>query len=149
MQVKQLPRLTHLYKKIPELVQNLQKLCILRVSGCGNLEIVFTLSMVKKLVKLEEVTVEDCDKVKEIVENEEGEAAMVDEIVFTKLQTVRLGNLPNLKSFCSATYTFRFPCFTHIWVRKCHEMEFFCKGDLITPSLEKGVLYGNKSFKNK
>ena len=91
--------------------------------------------MAKKLVKLEELTVEDCDKVKEIVENKEGEAASDDEIVFTKLQTVRLGNLPNLKSLCSATYTFRFPCLTHIWVRKCHEMEFFCKGDLITPSL--------------
>ena len=78
-----------------------------------------------------------CDKVKEIVENEEGEAATDDEIVFTKLQTVRLGNLPNLKSFCSATYTFRFPCLTDIWVRKCHEMEFFCEGDSITPSLEK------------
>ena len=61
MQVKQLPRLTHLYKKISGLVQNLQKLRILRVYGCGNLEIVFTLSMAKTLVKLEELTMEDCD----------------------------------------------------------------------------------------
>ena len=59
--IKQLPRLTHLYKKIHGLVQNPQKLCILRVSGCGNLEIVFTFSMAKTLVKLEELTMEDCD----------------------------------------------------------------------------------------
>ena len=133
MKVKELPRFTHLFKKIRTgLGQNLQKLRSLEILGCGNLEILLTLSMAKTLKQLESLKVKECDRLKEIVENEGGD----DEVIFTELRTVRLRNLLNLKSFCSATYTFRFPCLTDIWVNKCPEMEFFCKGDLITPSLK-------------
>ena len=92
--------------------------------------------MAKRLVRLKELTVRSCDKVKEIVENEGGEATG-DEILFTKLQKLELSFLPNLKSFCSARYTFKFPCLIEMQVITCPKMEFFCKGDSITERLQR------------
>ncbi|KAL6324355.1 hypothetical protein AAG906_012959 [Vitis piasezkii] len=130
--IKRLASLTHLYKIIPGLGQNLQKLRILELSGCENLEILLTLSMVKTL---EQLTVSDCDKVKVIVESEGGEATG-NETVDTKLRRLKLQNLPNLKSFCSASYCIIFRSLTFVDIKECPQMEFFCQGDSFTPSLE-------------
>ena len=130
VEITELASLTHLYKIIPG--QNLQKLRILKISGCENLEFLLTLSMVKTL---EELTVSNCDKVKVIVESERGEATD-NETVDTKLQKLKLQNLPNLKSFCSAKYCFIFRSLTCMEIKECPQLEFFCVGDSFTPSLE-------------
>lgn len=150
MEVKELPSLTNLFKKIPGLGQDLQKLRILTINDCRNLEILLTLSFAKTLVQLQKLTVEDCGKVKEIVEVDGGHEPTDDhdEIIFTKLQELELGHLPYLKSFCSARYTFRFPCLTKIWVTRCPEMEYFCKGESITPSLEMVQVNYQSSWEN-
>ncbi|XP_034707554.1 disease resistance protein SUMM2-like isoform X5 [Vitis riparia] len=140
VEIKQLPMLTHLYKIIPGLGQNLQKLRFLEVSGCGNLEILLTPAMAKALEQLVMLSVRDCETLKEIVEN--GGEATDDEIVNTKLQELELHNLPILKSFCSASYTFRFPSLLEMGMFGCPKMEFFCMGDLITPRLEEVYMNG-------
>ena len=61
---------------------------------------------------------------------------------FTKLRELNLNDLPILKSFCSATYTFRFPCLTDMSVIKCPEMEYFCQADPIAGMLRE-VKAGN------
>ncbi|WKA02986.1 hypothetical protein VitviT2T_021126 [Vitis vinifera] len=135
MYLENLPMLTHLSGFGPFL-QNLHSL---QVSKCGKLINLVSPSMAKTLVQLEELTVSYCDEVKEIVENEGGEATD-DKIVFTKLKKLKLHFLPNLKSFCSARYTFIFPCLTEMQVKRCPEMEIFCKGDSITQRLEKVLM---------
>ena len=132
MYLKDLPMLRHLSGLGP-ILQNLQSL---QVSQCGNLINLVSPSMAKRLVQLKELTVDSCDEVKEIVENEGGEATD-DEILFTKLQKLELSFLPNLKSFCSARYTLKFPCLIEMQVIKCRKMEFFCKGDSITERLQR------------
>ncbi|XP_034707564.1 uncharacterized protein LOC117930893 isoform X2 [Vitis riparia] len=134
VEIEQLPRLTHLYKIIPGLGENLQKLRILEVSGCGNLEILLTPAMAKALEQLVKLTVRNCKTLKEIVEN--GGEATDDEIVNTKLQELKLVNLPILKSFCSASYTFKFPSLTYVWITDCPQMKYFCMGHSMTPRLE-------------
>ncbi|XP_034707550.1 probable disease resistance protein At4g27220 isoform X2 [Vitis riparia] len=140
VEIEQLPRLTHLYRIIPGLGQNLQKLRILEVSGCGNLEILLTPAMAKALEQLENLTVTDCETLKKIVEN--GGEATDDEIVNTKLQKLELYNLPILKSFCSASCTFKFPSLTQIWITDCPQMEYFCMGHSMTPRLEEFYMNG-------
>ena len=132
MYLEYLPMLRHL-SGFGSILQNLQSL---HVSRCRNLINLVSPSMAKRLVQLKELTVRSCDKVKEIVENEGGEATG-DEILFTKLQKLELSFLPNLKSFCSARYTFKFPCLIEMQVIKCPKMEFFCKGDSITERLQR------------
>ncbi|XP_034705650.1 uncharacterized protein LOC117929471 [Vitis riparia] len=132
MYLEDLPMLRHL-SGFGSILQNLQSL---QVSRCRNLINLVSPSMAKRLVQLKELTVCSCDKVKEIVENEGGEATD-DEILFTKLQKLELSFLPNLKSFCSARYTFKFPCLIEMQVITCPKMEFFCKGDSITESLQR------------
>ena len=140
MEVKELLKLTHLYKKIPGLVQNLQTLHVLEISGCGNLEILFTLLMAKTVVQLERLVVRECDKMNEIVENEGGgdhQATDNDEIIFTKLRSLHLRRLPNLKSFSTASNNIKFPSLEEMEAIECPEMEYFCKGDLTTERLKR------------
>ena len=131
MYLENLPMLTHLSGFGPFL-QNLHSL---QVSKCGKLINLVSPSMAKTLVQLEELTVSYCDEVKEIVENEGGEATD-DKIVFTKLKKLKLHFLPNLKSFCSARYCIIFRSLTFVDIKECPQMEFFCQGDSFTPSLE-------------
>ncbi|KAL6323770.1 hypothetical protein AAG906_002238 [Vitis piasezkii] len=136
-----LPMLRHL-SGLGSILQNLQSL---QVFHCDSLINLVSPSMAKRLVQLKELTVRYCGKVKEIVENEGGEATD-DEILFTKLQKLNLSFLPNLKSFCSARYTFKFPCLIEMQVTDCPKMEFFCKEDSITESSQRVELgyYGQR-----
>lgn len=87
------------------------------------------------LDNLQTLSIKSCQMMKEIVTNEGREE--IDEIVFTKLQDLKLYDLPNLTSFCSASYSFKFPSLKSIEVRKCPRMNFFCEGSLSTPMLSK------------
>ncbi|CBI34315.3 unnamed protein product, partial [Vitis vinifera] len=121
------------------------KLRVLEIKACHDVLVVIPSSKLQVLHNLKQLIVRNCSSVKEviqveeIVENEGGEATD-DKIVFTKLKKLKLHFLPNLKSFCSARYTFIFPCLTEMQVKRCPEMEIFCKGDSITQRLEKVLM---------
>ena len=96
--------------------------------------------MAKTLVQLKRLVVRECDKMKEIVENEGGgdhQATDNDEIIFTKLRSLHLRRLPNLKSFSTASNDIKFPSFEEMEAIECPEMEFFCKIDLTTERLKR------------
>lgn len=100
---------------------------------------VWTSSDMRHIIQnLEELVVTYCDSIKEVIQVKEpvGEEDQV-EIVFTKLRKLELSNLKNLISFCSARYAFKFPSLKDIRVSGCRKMEYFCKGVLSTPMLQK------------
>ena len=69
------------------------------------------------------------------------------EIEFNTLNSLSLLNLPDLESFCSAKYTFRFPSLEKIAVEGCSKMECFCNGVLYTPRLEyEGIGYDLQEY---
>ncbi|KAJ4824813.1 hypothetical protein Tsubulata_008597 [Turnera subulata] len=81
------------------------KLETLEVSDCIKLKHLFSLPLVKGLVKLKSIKVTSCNNMAEIIveENEElasenGEAGMIE---FSQLRSISLSSLPQLKNFCS------------------------------------------------
>ncbi|KAJ4848677.1 hypothetical protein Tsubulata_046597 [Turnera subulata] len=80
------------------------KLQTLEVSDCTKLKHLFSLPLVKGLVKLQSIKVTSCNNMVGIVaESEElagenGEAGMIE---FPQLRSISLSSLPRLKNFCS------------------------------------------------
>ncbi|KAG5222863.1 disease resistance protein [Salix suchowensis] len=84
--------------------------------------------------------IKKCKMVTEIVASNEDEAG--NEIIFRKLQSLKLGYLGSLTSFCNVNFTFRFPCLTEVIVTDCPKMKTFSLGILSTPKLRK-VAFSN------
>ncbi|XP_034680169.1 probable disease resistance protein At4g27220 [Vitis riparia] len=140
-QVETLPRLTKMFLEdlplltyLSGLVQIFENLHSLTVSGCGNLIYLVTSSIAKTLVQLKELIIEQCRSVKEIVGHEGGEEPY--DIVFSKLQRLKLVNLQSLKWFCSTRCIFKFPSLEQFEVIKCPQMEFFCERVSSTPRVK-------------
>ncbi|XP_031267747.1 uncharacterized protein LOC116126183 [Pistacia vera] len=121
-----------------------ESLTSLFVWQCDGLINLVSSSTAKSLVRLERVTIYDCRMMTEVVSNE-GDTEN-DEIVFDKLKSLSLENLKSLTSFCSGSYTFKFPFLEDLDVVKCPNMNTFSGGVLSTPNLDKRehILYDDK-----
>ncbi|XP_058000713.1 uncharacterized protein LOC131178792 [Hevea brasiliensis] len=124
-----------------------QNLTTLEVWKCNGLVSLVTSSTAKSLVQLTKMSIEACDRLKEIVANEGNESK--EDIIFSKLGKLELRYLPSLVSFCSADHSFKFPSLTEVFMEKCPKMQIFSKGVLSTPRLlvvqhdEQGCWNGN------
>ncbi|XP_057990605.1 disease resistance protein At4g27190-like [Hevea brasiliensis] len=77
------------------------KLRILKVGRCNRLKSLFSFSMVRNLSQLQEMTVEYCQNMEEIVIDQSGVGEDNIEVAeFSQLRSLTLGALPALKSFC-------------------------------------------------
>ena len=154
-----MPKLVHLWKENSEqgrALQNLEYLSVLECSRlknlvpssmhfrklntlevlkCHGLTSLATSSTVKSLVQLKKLTILGCKRMREIVTNEgEGEAG--DEICFNQLKSLRLSQLPTLRSFHLGNRTIKFPSLGNLWVTGCPEMKIFSNGVLSMPKLK-------------
>ncbi|XP_065849854.1 F-box/LRR-repeat protein 15-like isoform X1 [Euphorbia lathyris] len=110
-----------------------QNLTSLEANRCNQLRNLITSSVAKTLVQLETLTVESCKMLMVIVEDRNDETT--EEIVFTKMKTLKLINLQSLRSFSLGNSTFEFPCLEEIVLEKCPNMRVFCPGNISTPLL--------------
>ncbi|XP_031280181.1 probable disease resistance protein At4g27220 [Pistacia vera] len=101
---------------------------------CNGLVNVLTCSAVKTLVNLTTLRIRDCNLVTEVIANE---GDREEEIVFGQLKLLELYCLSSLTFFCSANYSFKFPCLEQVIVSQCPKLEIFCQGMLSTPMLKK------------
>ncbi|KAK9290792.1 hypothetical protein L1049_008970 [Liquidambar formosana] len=107
-----LPKLTRLWKNAPPQIQGFQSLLSVEVGDCPSLKNIFTPSIARLLVKLEELQVSNC-AIMEIVGKDEEDGEENEDvtklIVFPQLNSLRLENLPDLVSFGPESYTFEWP----------------------------------------
>ncbi|KAA8538887.1 hypothetical protein F0562_025579 [Nyssa sinensis] len=82
-------------------IANLRNLKLLKISKCNGLRNLFRRSALEDLIQLQELEIDSCEIMKEIVANESGEEEKEanDVIVFPQLRTLALKNLPELVSF--------------------------------------------------
>ena len=78
----------------------------LSVDHCNQLKYLFSSSIVKLLVSVEDIKVENCEKMEEIVAAEEETAEI---ITLPKVKSIKLESLPKLKYFCGEAYTLKLP----------------------------------------
>ncbi|XP_039161152.1 uncharacterized protein LOC120289843 [Eucalyptus grandis] len=124
------PCLTTIFPTVASF-QNLTKLVVKNSSGLVHL---VTVSTVTNLMHLNDMTIIGCERMKEIVTNDENGEGKV--ISFGNLSYLTLQDLPSLECFSSiSSCTFKFPCLWTIKVEECQKMKTFSKGTLSTPQL--------------
>ncbi|EOY11255.1 NB-ARC domain-containing disease resistance protein, putative isoform 2 [Theobroma cacao] len=112
-----------------------QNLLTLDVWSCGAMICLVTSLAVQSLAQLKKLRIRECIFMKEIVGNVGDEATY--DIVFSKLKSLELCDLPQIESFCSSNHTFGFPSLEEVIVSRCPQLEIFCKGVLNAPMLQR------------
>ncbi|KAK1583817.1 hypothetical protein Q3G72_027230 [Acer saccharum] len=84
---------------------SLQSLTVVKVFGCNKLRYLFTLSLARSLLQLEQLKVKDCGSLEHIVETEEAEENVDggggNDVMFPKLRKLQLKRLKNFINFYS------------------------------------------------
>ncbi|KAL7194742.1 hypothetical protein ACSBR1_035054 [Camellia fascicularis] len=120
-----LPKLTHVWKDNSPGILGFQNLRSLILIECDSLRNLFSYSLAKLLVKLQEIEVTECGMMESIIGNEPNadDAVMTNMIMFPHLSSLKLNDLPNLRSFCSEACTFEGSLLKTIQVINCPKMK--------------------------
>ena len=132
-----LPKLMHIWKKGPERIIGFGNLRLLEVRKCNSLTYLFSPSIAKLLVMLEEIEVMHCQKIEEILaraREEEGEEKEI--VLFNKVNSFVLMDLPNLKCFCNEANALEWPSLKKVGVIRCPNLRTFVPANIKTPELE-------------
>ena len=113
---------------------------MLKVSGCDSLTYLFSPSIAKLLVMFEKIEDSHSEKIEKILARA-GEEEKEKDVLFDKVNSIFLCNLPNLKCFCSETNALEWPSLEKITVVYCRSLSTFIPSNLNTPKLE-GVYEG-------
>ena len=138
-----LPKLKHIWMKGPERITGFGNLRFLEVWACNSLTYLLSPSIAKLFVMLEDIKVNYCEKIEEILERAR-EEEKEKKISFYKVKSIWLEDLPNLKCFCNEVNAFKWPSLKKITVIRCPALCTFVPFDLNTPKLE-GV-YGQNEW---
>ncbi|XP_028097965.1 disease resistance protein At4g27190-like isoform X2 [Camellia sinensis] len=120
VELSHLRKLTHVWKDNSPGIQGFQNLRFLIVNDCDSLRNLFSYSLTKLLVKLQEIEVTECGMMESIIGNEPNAD---DAAMFPQLSSLKLINLPNLSSFCSEACTFEGSLLKTIEVINCPKMK--------------------------
>ncbi|GMY19447.1 probable disease resistance protein At4g27220 [Fagus crenata] len=122
----------------PHQIMGFGNLRLLKVQQCNSLTYLFSPSIAKLLVMLEEIQVIDCQKIEEILARaREEEAEEKDIVLFEKVNSIVLFDLPNLECFCNEANAFGWPSLKKMRVEFCPTLRTFVPAKLLTPQLER------------
>jgi len=114
--------------------------------GCKSMKKLFPLVLLPNLVNLEMIDVSDCEIMEEITGTTDEESSIynsITELVLSKLKTLRLYELPELKSICSAKLICN--SLEDITLMYCEKLK---RMPICLPLLENGQPSSPPSFKN-
>ncbi|KAF2290912.1 hypothetical protein GH714_016592 [Hevea brasiliensis] len=143
VQLSNLPKLVHIFNKIPKNVIGFQKLRKLDVYDCNSLRNILSVAVAKCLVQLQELDIGSCYMLEEIIvpkEDEKEEEASKDKIMFPQLKSLAFESLPSLKSFCNGIYALEFPLLENLNFMECNGMKTFSYGSLSMPKLKELII---------
>ncbi|XP_044498227.1 disease resistance protein At4g27190-like isoform X2 [Mangifera indica] len=102
--IDDLPKLEHIWKNPTVSSSRLTKLTNLKLKGCRSLRVLFSGTMVLGLNQLQQIQIEDCQAIEEII----GDGSVVASGALPKLKELELVNLPLLFNICNdATLTWK------------------------------------------
>ena len=124
LKLRNLEKVKHVWSMDPQGIITFAKLCTVEINRCWSLKSVFPTSVAETLMQLEKLEIKDCAMVEEIVANEEG-IETTTLFVFPKLTTLRLHNLPELKSLYPERHTSEWPSLRSLDIQKCNKLKIF------------------------
>ncbi|KAI8023403.1 Disease resistance protein [Camellia lanceoleosa] len=144
MNLRHLPKLTHVWKDNLPGIQGLQNLTSLLIKGCGSLRYMFSVSLAKLLGKLQEIEVIECGVMEAIIDKEPevGYDVTTNICIFPQLKSLKLCDLPNLRSLCLQASTFEETLLKIVKVINCPNLKelpsaFQCLQELRRSNVQK------------
>ncbi|XP_031286057.1 uncharacterized protein LOC116144764 [Pistacia vera] len=98
-----------------------QNLTHLFLWNCGNIKYAFPSSIAQSLHQLQQLKIENCEVLEEIVAKEEGANAVVN-FVFPNVTLLQLQNLPELTAFYHERHTSELPKLKELILRNCAKL---------------------------
>ncbi|XP_044486366.1 uncharacterized protein LOC123211639 [Mangifera indica] len=126
-------RRCHCLTMLMPFAMSFKNLETLEVYNCNGLAKVLTSEAAKTLVNLTTMRIRECKLLIEVMANEGDKE---EEIVFGQLKVLELHCLSSLAFFCSAKYSFQFPCLRQVIVSQCPKLNIFSQGISSTPLLK-------------
>lgn len=117
-------------------ILRLPNLKILEIKDCDLVEHIFTFSSLESLGQLEELIVENCNGMDVIAREENGENPTSNIVVFPRLKSISLVNLPYLAGFFLGINEFLWPILDNVTIRDCPKMTMFTRGWSTAPKLK-------------
>ncbi|KAF2307105.1 hypothetical protein GH714_024856 [Hevea brasiliensis] len=104
----------------------IEKLTTLIVDGCGNLNYLFTSSIVGSLAQLKTLEICECKSMEEVIiaEGEGLEEEIVTKMLLHQLESLKLKDLPKLTRFCTSTLV-ECPALKELCIQNCPQMTTF------------------------
>ncbi|XP_050110250.1 probable disease resistance protein At4g27220 isoform X2 [Malus sylvestris] len=126
LQLYTLPSLTHVWETGSSQQMftgsSFGNLKSLEIHRCNQLKYLFSSSIVKLLVSVEDIRVYNCEQMEEIVAAEEETAEV---ITLPKVKSIKLLRLPKLKYFCGEAYTLKLPSLEFLSVISVQDLRPF------------------------
>ncbi|XP_058724247.1 uncharacterized protein LOC131595793 [Vicia villosa] len=121
-----LPKLKKIWSGDPQGILSFQNLKYIHLKGCESLEYLLPHSVATRCSHLEEVTINDCASMSEIVaEEKESRLCAAPIFEFSQLVTLVLWNSCRLKGFYAGKHTLSCPSLKKIDVSKCSSLNLF------------------------
>ncbi|KAL3729784.1 hypothetical protein ACJRO7_026857 [Eucalyptus globulus] len=115
-----LPKLRQLWNKDLQGTMCFNSLHCLSLYKCNNLRHAFVPSMARCLPNLWKMEIKECDQMRGVIVDEEGQGSAVEEITFPNLKHITLERLPNLTSFISwKNHTLECPILSNLSIAHC------------------------------
>ncbi|XP_023760078.1 uncharacterized protein LOC111908482 [Lactuca sativa] len=144
MKLNYLRGLRYIWKSNQWTVFEFPNLTRVDIWGCDRLEHVFTSFMAGSLLQLQELRIENCKHIEEVIvkdasgvveEEEERTDGKMKEIVLPHLKSLVLGSLQCLKGFSFGKEDFSFPLLDTLCIKYCPAITTFTNGNSTTPQL--------------
>ncbi|XP_057742090.1 uncharacterized protein LOC130960662 [Arachis stenosperma] len=125
LRVSYCPKLTTIVLQSPSFLKELH------IGACDAMLRLFISSTAKMLIHLEELQVEKCRSLKEIVGEEQQSAMTEDEVIeFEQLERIILRSLESLECFYSGNATLKLPSLIQLDIVDCSKMKVFSHGNV-------------------
>lgn len=125
----------------PDEYISLSNLVTLEISSCNKLVKVFPVSVAQGLVNLQNLEIELCDSLEEVIwdgdeETSKSEIEHSEYIVFRSLAKIELSSLSRLERFNSGHSTIKYPSLVEVKIVDCKNMKMWGPGIHETPKLK-------------
>uniref|UniRef100_A0A2C9WG31 AAA+ ATPase domain-containing protein n=1 Tax=Manihot esculenta TaxID=3983 RepID=A0A2C9WG31_MANES len=120
---------------------SIEKLTTLIVDGCGNLNFLFTSSIVGSLAQLKVLEICDCKSMEEVI-LAAGEGETMSKILLPKLDSLKLKGLPKLVRFCTAKLI-ECPSLKVLKMGNCPRLQAFVSTQANTSLFDEKVWFPN------
>uniref|UniRef100_A0A199UA14 AAA+ ATPase domain-containing protein n=1 Tax=Manihot esculenta TaxID=3983 RepID=A0A199UA14_MANES len=120
---------------------SIEKLTTLIVDGCGNLNFLFTSSIVGSLAHLKVLEICDCKSMEEVI-LAAGEGETMTKILLPKLDSLKLKGLPKLVRFCIAKLI-ECPSLKVLKMENCPRLQAFVSTQVNTALFDEKVAFPN------